>query len=129
MRPYAWMHTPAGPSAASQLGQLGAWRRDPHPARTEIDDQDGVLLDADDPAEAVLIVCHLVAHGELLGRRSEGRDAEGTCWTEGAGRGGGAGDRRGPVTSPPVCPPTPSGSPGPPVGAAPPDEPRGPARP
>jgi hypothetical protein len=74
---------PAGPSAASELGQLGAWRRDAHPARTEIDDQDGVILDADDPAETVLIVCHLVQHGELLGRRSEGRDAEGTCGQEG----------------------------------------------
>ena len=82
MRPWAWVHTPAGPSAASELGQLGAWRRHPHPARTEIDDQDGVILDADDPAEAVLIVCHLVLHGELLGRRSEGRGAEGTCGQE-----------------------------------------------
>ena len=87
MRPYAWVRTPAGPSAASELGQLGAWRRDPHPARTEIDDQDGVILDADDPAEAVLIVCHLVLHGELLGRRSEGRGAEGTCGQAGPGSG------------------------------------------
>ena len=89
MRPYAWVRTPTGPSAASELGQLGAWRRDPHPARTEIDDHDGVILDADDTAEAVLIVCHLVLHGELLGRRSEGRDAEGTCGQEGPGSGDG----------------------------------------
>ena len=82
MRPYVPVQTPAGPSAASELAQLGAWRRDPHPARTEIDDQDGVILNADNPAEAVLIVCHLVQHGELLGRRSEGRDAEGTCGQE-----------------------------------------------
>jgi hypothetical protein len=83
------VRTPAGPSAASELGQLGAWRRDPHPARTEIDDQDGVILDADDPAEAVLIVCHLVLHGELLGWRGEGRSAEGTCGQEGPGSGAG----------------------------------------
>ncbi len=83
----AWVRTAAGPPAASELGQLGAWRRDPHPPRTEIDDQGGVILDADDPAEAVLIVCHLVAHGELLGRRSEGRRAEGTCRQEGPGTG------------------------------------------
>jgi len=70
MRPHARVRTPAGPSAASELGQLCARRRDLHPARTEIDDQDGVILDADDPAEAVLVVCHLVLHGELLGRRS-----------------------------------------------------------
>src|SRR6516162_7357000 len=89
MRLYAWVRTPAWPSAASELGQLGAWRRDPHPARTEIDDQDGVILDADDPAEAVLIVCHLVAHGELLGRRSGGRGAEGTCGQERPGSGAG----------------------------------------
>ena len=87
MRLYASVGTPAGPSAASELGQLGAWRRDPHPARTEIDDQDGVILDADDPAEAVLIVCHLILHGELLGRRSEGRGAEGTCGQKRPGSG------------------------------------------
>src|SRR5215472_1464827 len=108
MRPWAWVRTPTGPSAASELGQLGAWRRDPHPARTEIDDQDGVILDADDPAEAVLIVCHLVAHGELLGRRSKGRDAEGTCRQEGPGSGAGmlhhhqCAPRRSPV--PPALP-------------------------
>jgi len=89
MRPHARVRTPAGPPAASELSQLGAWRRDLHPARTEIDDQDGVLLDADDPAEAVLVVCHLVLHGELLGRRSEGRGAEGTCGQEGPASGAG----------------------------------------
>jgi hypothetical protein len=66
MRPHAWVRTPG---------------------RTEIDDQDGVILDADDPTEAVLIVCHLILHGELLGRRSEGRGAEGTCGQEGPGSG------------------------------------------
>jgi hypothetical protein len=82
MRPHALAQTPTGPPAASELAQLGAWRRDPHPARTEIDKQDGVILDADDPAEAVFVVCHLVQDDELLGRRSEGRDAEGTCGQE-----------------------------------------------
>src|SRR6516162_851555 len=89
MRLYAWVRTPAWPSAASELGQLGAWRRDLHPARTEIDDQDGVILDADDPAEAVLVVRHLVVHDELLGRRSEGRGAKGTCGQEGPASGAG----------------------------------------
>src|SRR6516162_7377758 len=87
MRSRTWVRTPAGPAAASELGQLGAWRRDLHPARTKIDDQDGVILDADDPAEAVLIVCYLVLHGELLGRRSGGRAAEGTCGQEGPASG------------------------------------------
>jgi hypothetical protein len=75
--------------AASELGQLRAWQNDPRPARTKIDDQGGVILDADDPAEAVLIVCHPVLNGELLGWRSRGRDIEGTC-RQGA-PGGGAG--------------------------------------
>jgi hypothetical protein len=78
-----------GLPVASELGQLGAWRHDPHPERTEIDDQDGVILDADDSAKAVLIVGHLVLHGELLGRRSEGRGAEGTRGQEGPGSGAG----------------------------------------
>ena len=89
MRPRASERTPPGPPAASELGQLGAWRHDLHPARTEIDDEDGVILDADDPAEAVLIVCHLILHGELLGRRSEGRDAERACGQEGPDSGAG----------------------------------------
>ena len=74
---------------ASELGQLRAWRRDPYPARAEIDDQGGVILDADDPAEAVLIVCHLVLNGEVLRRRSERRGPEGTCGQEAPGRGAG----------------------------------------
>jgi hypothetical protein len=77
------------PPTASELGQLCAWRRDPHPARAEIDDQGGVILDADDPAEAVLIVGHQVLNGELLGRRSERRDPEGTCGQEAPGGGAG----------------------------------------
>jgi len=77
------------PSAASELGQLRARHRDPHPARAEVDDQGGVILDADDPAEAVLIVCYLVLLRELLGRGSGGRGAEGTCGQEAPGGGAG----------------------------------------
>jgi hypothetical protein len=77
------------PSAESEPGQLRAWHRDPHSARAEIDDQSGVILDADDPAEAVLIVCHLVLLRELLSRRSGRRGAEGTCGQEAPGGGAG----------------------------------------
>jgi hypothetical protein len=55
--------------------------------RTEIDDQCGVILDRHDPAEAVLIVCYLVLLRELLGRRSGGRRAKGTCGQEAPGGG------------------------------------------
>jgi hypothetical protein len=75
------------PPTASELGQLRARHRDPHPARTEIDDQRGVIIDSDDPAEAVLVVCHLVLLRELLGRRSGGRGTEGTCGQEAPGGG------------------------------------------
>ena len=75
--------------AVSEFGQLGARRHDPHTARTEIHDQGGVNLDADDPAEAVLIVGDLIPHGELLSRRSGGRGAEGTGGQVAPGRGAG----------------------------------------
>src|SRR5690348_2780468 len=65
-------------ATASELGELVAWRHDPYPARTEIDDQAGVSLDASDQAEAVLIVCHPVLHGELLGGEN-GRRGKGAC--------------------------------------------------
>jgi hypothetical protein len=74
---------------ALELGQLRAWHRDPYPARAEIDDQGGVILDADDPAEAVLIVCHLVLNGEVLGRGNERRGREGTGGQEAPGGGAG----------------------------------------
>ncbi len=77
-------------TAASELGQTRAWHRDPYPARAEIDDQGGgVILDADDPAEAVLIVCHLVLLRELLGRRSgrRGREGAGGQMAPGGGAG------------------------------------------
>jgi len=77
------------PLAVSESGQLGVWRHDPHAARTEIHDQGGVDLDADDPAEAVRIVGNLIPHGELLSRRSGGRGAEGTSGQEAPGRGAG----------------------------------------
>jgi hypothetical protein len=72
--------------AVSEFGQLGARRHDPHTARTEIHQQGGVNLDADDPAEAVRIVGNLVLHGELL-RRGDGWGAEGTSGQEAPGRG------------------------------------------
>jgi len=77
------------PPTASELGQLRARHRDPYAARAEINDQGGVILDADDPAEAVLIVCHLVLNGEVLGRGNERRDPEGTCGQEAPGGGAG----------------------------------------
>jgi hypothetical protein len=72
----------------SELGELGARRHDPHLTRTELDDQGGVPLDADDPAQAVLIVSHLVLLGELLCRRG-GRGLEGTCGQVAPGPGAG----------------------------------------
>ena len=77
------------PPTASELGQLRAWHRDPYQARAEIDDQGGVILDADDPAEAVLIVCHLVLDGEVLGRGKDRRGREGTRGQEAPGGGAG----------------------------------------
>jgi hypothetical protein len=74
--------------AVSEFGQLGARRDDPHTARTEIHQQGGVNLDADDPAEAVRIVGNLILYGELL-RRSDGWGAEGTSGQEAPGRGAG----------------------------------------
>ena len=75
--------------AVSEFGQLGARRHDPRTARTEIDEQGGVNLDAQDPAEAVRIVRNLIPHGELLGRRSGGWGAKGTSGQEAPGRGAG----------------------------------------
>jgi hypothetical protein len=77
------------PLAVSEFGQLGARRHDPHTVRTEIHDQGGVNLDADDPAEAVPIVGNLIPHGELLSRRSGGWGAEGASGQEAPGRGAG----------------------------------------
>lgn len=50
---------PGTATTASELGQLRARHRDPHPTCAEIDDQRGVILDGDDPADAVLIVRYL----------------------------------------------------------------------
>ena len=78
------------PPTASELGQFRAWHRDPHPARAEIDDQGGgVILDTDDPAEAMRIVRYLVMLRELLGRRSGRSGAEGTRWQDAPGGGAG----------------------------------------
>ena len=78
-----------GPPTVSEPGQLGAGCRNPLLARTEIDQHGGVILYVDDPAEAVLVVSHLVLHDEHNGGRSGGRGVEGTCGQEapgGAGR-------------------------------------------
>jgi hypothetical protein len=75
--------------AVSEFGQLGVRRHEPHTARTEIHDQGGVKLDADDPAEAVLIVGNLIAHRELLSGRSDRWRAEGAGGQETPGRGAG----------------------------------------
>jgi hypothetical protein len=77
------------PLAVSEFGQLRVRRHDPHTARTEIHDQGGVNLDADDPAEAVPIVGNLIPHGELLSRRSGGWRAERASGQVAPGRGAG----------------------------------------
>jgi hypothetical protein len=77
------------PLAVSEFGQLGARRHDPHTARTEIHDQGRVDLDADNPAESVLIVGNLIPHGELLSRRSGGWGGERAGRQEAPGRGAG----------------------------------------
>jgi hypothetical protein len=71
-----------------KLGQLGTRRHDPDLARSELDDQGGVPLDADDAAQAVFVVCYHVLLGELL--RGRGRRAvEGTCGQVTPGTGAG----------------------------------------
>jgi hypothetical protein len=80
---------PLAPPAASELSQLGAGCSDAHPVLTEVDDQGGVILDAYDPAEAVLVVSDLVLHGELLGGRGGRWGLEGACGQEAPGRGAG----------------------------------------
>jgi fructose-specific component phosphotransferase system IIB-like protein len=49
-----------------------------------------VILDQDDPAEAVLVVGHLITNGELLNGRVHGHGIEGTSGqgTPGRGRAG-----------------------------------------
>src|SRR6185312_1907256 len=81
--------TAARRTPASELGQLRAWHGDPYQAPGEIDDQGGVVLDTDDPAETVLIVCYLVLLREQLGRRSGRLGAKGTRGQEAPGGGAG----------------------------------------
>jgi hypothetical protein len=73
----------------SELAQLGARHYEPHTARTEIYGQGSVLLDADDPTEAVGVVSNLIPQGELLSRRRGGRGAEGTGGQVAPGRSAG----------------------------------------
>src|SRR6266852_543841 len=79
----------ASEMAASELGQLGERPHDPHLTRAEADNQGGVILHEDDPAQAVPVVRHLVVHGELLNRGIRGHGVEGTTGQEASGRGAG----------------------------------------
>jgi hypothetical protein len=73
----------------SELRQPGKRRQDPYLMRAEFDDHRVVILDQDDPAEAVLVVGHLIANGELLNGRGCGQGVEGTSGQETPGRGAG----------------------------------------
>src|SRR5579862_6007199 len=64
--------------ARSELGHPGERRHDPYLPVDEVDD-DGTVLDKDDPSEAELVVCYQVVQLILLGRRLLGRWLEGTC--------------------------------------------------
>src|SRR6201989_1060780 len=85
------------PATASELGQLRAGHGDPYQAPGEIDDQGGVVFDTDDPAEPVLIVCYLGLLRAHLGGPHRGRRRQRDSLA------GGAGWRRGQVSSLPVC--------------------------
>ena len=68
------------PGTALQLDQLCAGQQYAQPVRPEVDEDDVLIFEADDPAEAVLVVCHQVAHGERLDWVLDYRDIEGTTW-------------------------------------------------
>ncbi len=78
------------PDASSELGELGERSRDPGLLRAEVDEDGDIVLDADNPAEAVAVVRHLVVHRVLLNRLGRGTIIEGTAGQitpgEGAGR-------------------------------------------
>jgi hypothetical protein len=86
--PFTLLSDESGQVRVSELGQLGERRQDPHPTRTEVHDHCGVTLGQDDPAEAVLVVGHLIANSELLSRWIRGRGIEGTRGQEAPGSGG-----------------------------------------
>ena len=73
---------------ALQLDQLGARERYAQPVRSEVDKDNGLVLDANDATEAVLVVCHQVGHGESLDRVLDDGDVEGTSWQLALGRPG-----------------------------------------
>jgi len=74
----------------SELGQLGERRTDPYLARAEADDN-RLVLRAQDPAEAILVVRYLIAGGELLYRlRIRRRHVEGTSGQGAPGYGTGS---------------------------------------
>ncbi|CAG6397815.1 hypothetical protein SCOCK_60148 [Actinacidiphila cocklensis] len=78
---------PCPGTAVLQLGHLDVRAQDPHLLRAEIHERRDTVLDADYPAEAVHVMCDLVARGEVLGGR------RGRC-LEGAGRQATLGRRR-----------------------------------
>src|SRR5712691_4897297 len=80
---------PGPPDASSELGELGERSGDPGLLRAEVDEDGDVVLDADDPAEAVAVVRHLVVHRVLLDRLGRGTIIEGTAGQITPGRGAG----------------------------------------
>lgn len=56
---------------------------------TEIDEHGNLVLDANDPAEAVLVMRHLVLHREGLNGADDNRDVEGASWQVAPGSGAG----------------------------------------
>ena len=73
----------------SQLGELGARERDPPVIRAEVH-KHGVVFHAEDDAEPVLVVGHLIADGERLGRGRRGRGVERAAGQVAPGRGAGS---------------------------------------
>ena len=73
----------------SEPGQPGERPADPDFSGTEVDDYRIVVLDQDDPAEAVLVVVDLIANGELLHGRFLAHRVEGTSGQDAPGRGAG----------------------------------------
>jgi hypothetical protein len=62
---------------ALQLDQLRTREHYAQPVRSEVDKDDGFVIDADDSTEAVLVVCHPIAHRESLNWVLDDGDVEG----------------------------------------------------
>jgi hypothetical protein len=80
---------PARTRSVSELGELGIWRDDSFLPRAEVDEHGGLILDTDDPAEAVTVVSHLVLHIEYFDGRGRRGCVEGTTWQMAPGHGAG----------------------------------------